>query len=116
VLGSGGGGGGAGAAPARPPRAGLASGFAALTRPEGALVFAVVAAHRLVANALARRFVPERRELLGVAAFLAVFAPYFAWRWWYYGWPFPHTYYVKAGGAPPPPHARAMPRDALHFV
>lgn len=100
----------------RLPRAGLAFGFAALTRPEGALVFAVVAAHRLVANALARRFVPERRELLGVAAFLAVFAPYFAWRWWYYGWPFPNTYYVKAGGTPPPGYARGMLEHGLYYV
>ncbi len=32
------------------------------------------------------------------AWFLAVWAPWFAWRWWYYGWPFPNTYYVKATG------------------
>lgn len=31
--------------------------------------------------------------------FAALYAPYFAWRYWYYGYPFPNTYYVKAAGA-----------------
>jgi arabinofuranosyltransferase len=80
---------------------GFASGFcfalAALTRPEGVLLFALAGLVRLVLNvARARRLVPQRHELLWVAAFVVVFAPYFAWRWGYYGWPFPNTFYVKS--------------------
>jgi arabinofuranosyltransferase len=74
--------------------------LAAMTRPEGLLVAAVLGAHRLVLNAAVhRRIVPDRHELSALAAFLLLWAPWFAWRFWYYGWPFPNTYYVKAAGA-----------------
>jgi hypothetical protein len=35
-----------------------------------------------------------------LGAFAAIFIPYFGWRWTYYGWPFPNTFYVKASGGP----------------
>jgi arabinofuranosyltransferase len=74
--------------------------LAAMTRPEGLLVAAVLGGHRLVTNiALQRRLLPDRHELSALGAFLLLWAPWFAWRWWYYGWPFPNTYYVKAAGA-----------------
>jgi arabinofuranosyltransferase len=74
--------------------------LAAMTRPEGLLVAAVLGGHRLVLNAAVhRRVLPDRHELSALAAFLLLWAPWFAWRWWYYGWPFPNTYYVKAAGA-----------------
>ena len=87
---------------------GLAFAAASLTRPEGNLVFAVVVLHRLAANLLVeRRLRPRRAELAWGAAFVALYVPYFAWRWWYYGWFFPNTFYVKAGGAPPDPRYAA---------
>jgi hypothetical protein len=39
-----------------------------------------------------------RTELVAAAWLIGLWAPWFAWRWWYYGWPFPNTYYVKASG------------------
>lgn len=76
--------------------------LSAMTRPEGMLVTGAIGAHRLAHNLLTeRRLLPTRPELLGAAAFLALWAPWFAWRWSYYGYPFPNTYYVKAGTAPP---------------
>jgi hypothetical protein len=98
-------------------RAGSALALAAMTRPEGLLVAAVLGAVRLACNGLrgkmgdARpahgalghvlawlgRFV-GRTELVAAAWFLGIWAPWFAWRWWYYGYPFPNTYYVKAHG------------------
>lgn len=97
--------------------AGVAFAFAALTRPEGVLVFALVSLHRLGANLLVeRRLGPRRAELFAAAAFLGIYAPYFAWRWWYYGWPFPNTFYVKAGGEPPPGYSAAMMRAGLFYV
>jgi len=45
-----------------------------------------------------------------------VWAPWFAWRWWYYGWPFPNTYYVKAAGAAVPGYDAKMRSNGWHYV
>ncbi len=78
-------------------RAAVALALAAMTRPEGLLVAGVIAATRLVANAIARRWL-TRSDVAAIAVFLLGWAPWFAWRWRYYGYPFPNTYYVKATG------------------
>lgn len=73
--------------------------LSAMTRPEGLLVFGLTGLHRLAANLIGeRRLWPTRRELWWVAGFFVPFGVYFAWRYAYYGYPFPNTYYVKAGG------------------
>ena len=82
---------------------GFASGavfaLAAMTRPEGLLLFALTAAFRLARNfSLEHRLRPVHHELAAALAFVAVFFPYYVWRWRYFGWPFPNTYYVKASG------------------
>lgn len=73
--------------------AALASGsfaiLATLTHPDHAIFYACLAL---------AFWVPERRirELAKFAApFFAVYVPYFAWRWSYYGDFFPNTYYAK---------------------
>lgn len=90
--------------------------LSALARPEGMLFFGLTGVHRLVSilkppgrrptdpdepppapSTLRKRRLPSRNDLLWGAGFVAVFGPYFAWRWTYYGWPLPNTYYVKAG-------------------
>ena len=78
-------------------RAAIALALAAMTRPEGLLIAVVIGVVRLGANGRARRWI-TRRDLAAAAVFLVVWAPWFAWRWHYYGWPFPNTYYVKASG------------------
>lgn len=91
--------------------------LAAMTRPEGLLVTALMAGHRLCANlARERRVVPTRAELAWLGLFLAVWAPWYAWRWWYYGYPFPNTAYVKAGGAPPPGYTATLLANGLYYV
>jgi arabinofuranosyltransferase len=91
--------------------------LAAMTRPEGLLVTAVIGLHRLGANLVReRRLVPTRPELACLGLFLAVWLPWFAWRWWYYGYPFPNTAYVKAGGAPPPGYTETLLGNGLYYV
>jgi hypothetical protein len=74
--------------------------FAGMTRPEGALLFALVVLFRLATNLRRqRRLLPYKHELAWAGLFLALYVPYFAWRWRYYGWLFPNTFYVKSSGA-----------------
>lgn len=80
------------------PLSGVWLGFSALARPEGLLIFGLIGLCRLGELALVdRKIKPHRSDWVWGFGFAAVFAPYQAWRWWYYGWPFPNTYYVKTG-------------------
>jgi len=74
--------------------------LASLTRPEGVLFFVVFAVARIVERALRgqRLFVLFREGLLRLLTFALIFAPYFAWRYGYYGYLLPNTFYAKAGG------------------
>ena len=91
--------------------------LAAMTRPEGVLIAAVLGAARYLQLALGRRWLPGRAELVAAAWFLALWAPWFAWRWHYYGYPFPNTYYVKASGPWANPHmAIEMREHGLYYI
>ncbi|MEI8259740.1 MAG: hypothetical protein WCJ30_29085, partial [Deltaproteobacteria bacterium] len=71
--------------------------LASLTRPEGALWFAVTFA---VLAAFRARAPGGRRDLAWLLLGYAVMVvPFVAWRWRYYGYPLPNTYYVKFSGA-----------------
>ena len=77
---------------ARPEWAPLLLGLATLARPDGALLFAVTAASELAWR--------RERPLTIVAwawPFLALVLPWFLWRWSYYGWPLPNSFYAKVG-------------------
>ena len=85
--------------------AGLAFGLAALTRPEGLLVFALTALHAGLTAVMRQQGGPAERlratlpPLLALGApFLALFGPYFLWRLGYYGDLLPNTFYAKTGG------------------
>lgn len=110
-------------------RAAICLALASMTRPEGPLVAAVLGAAWVLLRALgataddgghdggARRRFAIRHELVAAAWFLALWAPWFAWRWHYYGHPFPNTYYVKAAG--PWAHselARAMVHNGFYYL
>jgi hypothetical protein len=98
-------------------RMAIALALSAMTRPEGLLLAALFVVHRLVDNvARARRWRPTRDELAACAWFLGLWAPWFGWRWWYYGWPFPNTYYVKAAGAAVPGYEAKMHGHGWHYV
>jgi hypothetical protein len=91
--------------------AGSLFGLATLTRPEG-LLYAGIAAlsaawegragRRTGASPLGRL---RPAALLG-GAVLAFVVPHLAWRWSYYGYPLPNTYYAKVAGPLPERLAR----------
>jgi hypothetical protein len=80
-----------------PPWSAVAAAAAAMTRPELLVVAAVTGAFSLVSAGALR----DRRRLWLAVAWLGLFAglygTYFAWRYSYYGYVFPNTYYVKVG-------------------
>ena len=63
-----------------------------MTRPEGAMYACIALLVRTVAAAQARR---PLALLAWVLALLVPFAAYNGWRYWYFGWPLPNTYYAK---------------------
>ncbi|NWG21977.1 MAG: glycosyltransferase family 39 protein [Chloroflexi bacterium] len=93
---------------------GLVFALAALTRPEGIMLVGLTAGHGFLAALCAEpgghMFSPTRLVRRGaldnaaravlplIAAFAAVFVPYFVWRLWYYGDLLPNTFYAKTGG------------------
>ena len=81
----------------RPVAAGAAFALAAMTRPEGGVYWLLTAAWALLRGpgAAGER---QRTALRLGAAFTALYLPYFLWRWAYYGWLLPNTFYVKATG------------------
>ncbi|MEO8704394.1 MAG: hypothetical protein ABI867_30345 [Kofleriaceae bacterium] len=82
-------------------RAGALLALAAMTRPEGpviAAVFGAVWLAHLVTSRKQRMHFLTRDEVFAAAWFLGLWGPWFVWRWSYYGFKFPNTYYVKASG------------------
>jgi hypothetical protein len=98
-------------------RAGLALALAAMTRPEGLLIAAMLGITRLVSNVVARRRIVGLPEVFAAILFLSLWGPWFAWRYWYYGWPFPNTYYVKATGKwASPGMAKEMYEHGAYYI
>lgn len=82
---------------------GLALAAVPMARPDGAL-FVVAFALSEGVHALFTRdrvLLRQRLRALVIAGAVAalVFGAYFAWKWRYYGWPLPNTYYLKVGSS-----------------
>jgi hypothetical protein len=95
--------------PGWPPISGAVWAFVVMTRPDGIVFVAVSAVFKLYDAIVRTRSAPlgqRRRTALSAAGqvalwaalFAAFFLPYFIWRYNYYGWFFPNTYYAKVGG------------------
>jgi arabinofuranosyltransferase len=98
-------------------RAAVALALAAMTRPEGVLVAGILGLVRIGCNLIARRPVLGMPEGFAAFLFLSLWAPWFAWRYWYYGHLFPNTYYVKASGEwDVPAKAKEMTRMGAYYV
>ncbi|MCB9765302.1 MAG: glycosyltransferase family 39 protein [Alphaproteobacteria bacterium] len=83
--------------PRRFPWSCVVLGVAALTRPEGILLFGLLHGARLLGDRPADR-AAWRRLGLGWAAFAGIVGALFAFRLAYYGQPLPNTFYAKTGG------------------
>ena len=81
----------------RPFVAGLLTALAMLTRPEGLIVMVVVVL--AIATGLARKD-RARTLLITIAGFAVLYLPYYVWRYAYYGYPLPNTFYAKVGATP----------------
>ncbi len=90
--------------------AGLVCALVMATRPDGALVVAAGVGGLVLAGftgmSLHRCQKHGRSACLRVAlgvllGFLALYGPYFLWRYWYYGYLLPNTFYAKVGATLP---------------
>jgi hypothetical protein len=72
--------------------------LAALTRPEGVGVFALATAGGLWWRWRQGMSWFDRSELGSLLLFVVLYGAYWWWRFDYYGYPFPNTFYVKTGG------------------
>jgi arabinofuranosyltransferase len=74
--------------------------FASLTRPDALLLFGMTTCHLVVREWKVGGRLPIGRMLLWGSIFAAVYAPYYIWRFLYYGYPLPNTFYAKVGSGP----------------
>lgn len=96
---------------------GVVGALAALTRPEGLLILGILGVHRWSFSAARdRRFLPRKYDWIAIATILGVIVPFFAWRWWYYGYPLPNTYYIKAAGETSPAYDRELWKNGWYYV
>lgn len=70
--------------------AGAYLGLSALVRPEGVGYFGLIGLALLLQKETRARVLPV------AGLFLAIFVPYFVWRWQHFGFLLPNTYYAKA--------------------
>jgi arabinofuranosyltransferase len=83
------------------PTSGIFFALAAMTRPEGLLVFAITVAHQATWRILSERRLFVTRDVLRICAFGAIFAPYWLGRWGYYRSFLPNSFHAKVSAAGP---------------
>lgn len=77
------------------PVSGLWFALSAMTRPEGVLVFGLTCLHQVVTRLLQTRRPFTRQDGVRLGSFLLLWGGWFAFRWRYYGYPFPNSFYAK---------------------
>lgn len=73
---------------------GIVFALLSMTRPEGLLYFTLALGCWIVAPQVFH----SKRIILFIAGFLLLYGGYFLWRYSYYGYLLPNTFYAKAGG------------------
>ncbi|MEO7096477.1 MAG: hypothetical protein ABI175_24675, partial [Polyangiales bacterium] len=102
-------------------RAGIALALSAMTRPEGLLVAGVLGLVQLstilTTFRVYRKWPGMAADLIGALLFLGLWGPWFYWRYHYYGYLWPNTYYVKAAGSwTDPKLAQEMYTNGVHYL
>ncbi len=83
------------------PLSGIFFALAAMTRPEGVLVFAITAAHQALWRIFAEHRLFSRRDIERIIAFSALFVPYWLGRWGYYHSFLPNSFHAKVNTTEP---------------
>ncbi len=78
--------------------------LASLTRPEGNLIFAVTVLHKIIISLKAAeenktKALMSRKNLLWLALYILPALIYMIWRYSYYGYWLPNTFYAKTGSS-----------------
>ena len=89
------------------PLSSLAFLFASLTRPEGNLIFAVTVAHRIIYTLKFKKAditaqankLTSRNNIIWLAIYIIPALVFMAWRYSYYGYLLPNTFYAKTGSS-----------------
>jgi arabinofuranosyltransferase len=81
--------------PGRLPLSGAWFALAAMTRPEGLLVYGLTGLHQVATRLVREHRLATRQDLQRLGLFALIWAPWFAFRWRYYGFPLPNTFYAK---------------------
>jgi hypothetical protein len=71
--------------------------LAALTRPEGLIFFGITVCHWLVARLHKKQPILSQSIFVAVVSFVVPYTVYFLWRYHYYGFFLPNTFYTKVG-------------------
>jgi arabinofuranosyltransferase len=71
--------------------------LASLTRPDALLLFGLTTVHMVWREWRIKREPPVRHLVIWALLFAAIYAPYYGWRFVYYGYPLPNTFYAKVG-------------------
>jgi arabinofuranosyltransferase len=71
--------------------------LAVMTRPDAVLAFGVIAVYITIRSVQLRQI---KNLALLILPFILLFVPYFLWRYNYYGYFFPNTFYAKAASEP----------------
>jgi hypothetical protein len=82
--------------PSRFPWSALVWALAVMTRPDALVFVAISGLYRL----WRRRGRLARQDWLWGLTLILVYVPYYVWRFSYYGYPLPNTFYAKTGGGP----------------
>jgi len=77
------------------PTSGAWFALASMTRPEGLLVYALTGLHQVGTRLIRDRKLTTRQDWQRLGLFALIWAPWFAFRWRYYGYPLPNTFYAK---------------------
>jgi len=77
------------------PLSGAGFALAAMARPEGLLVYGLTGLHQVATRIIRERRIAARQDWLRLGLFAALWVPWYAFRWRYYGFPLPNTFYAK---------------------